>query len=576
MNIQFKKVHIQNFLSISEAIVELNEQGFVLVKGINNESDIPQSNGAGKSAWADAIFWTLNGETIRGATEVVNEKSTNGTICELDFYVDNTYYKIIRSKQSKEYGNAVLFYKDEELLADQTKKAQELINRYIPSVSPQVLGSIVLLGQGLPYRFTGLSPSKRKDLLEVMSGSSSKIDKLKLQLDKENNTYSKLINDTNLENSRLAGLNTGLSTSKEAINEKIASQISEEEANEKIAVQIKEKERLNKNLKIIADTLGSYTEKQTNINTIKDNVFGAISEKKAIKSTLQKQLTEFKTGICPTCKRPYDIDEHAEASKTAINNSITEIDEAISTLTTKHKDVLADLDKVNKEIWRLNKDVTSINLQIQNCDHEIITLKSKLVETTGLDEQIKSLEKQINDNTAIINKNADVIQHAEKLVTCIAYLKRELSRDFKGYLLVDIINYLSTRSAFYSDYLFTNKEKSVQVVLEGNKVLILLGDREYENLSGGERQRVDIAVQFALRDMLMLTTGFSCNILTLDEAFDNLDEQGCSSLIKLVTQELSDIESIFIVTHHAEIDIPYDKQMTVIKNKEGLSRIEMS
>ena len=81
-------------------------------------------------------------------------------------------------------------------------------------------------------------------------------------------------------------------------------------------------------------------------------------------------------------------------------------------------------------------------------------------------------------------------------------------------------------------------------------------------------------VQFALRDLLSVTSGFTCNFLVLDEAFDNLDAQGTSSLVNLVTSEFSDVESVFIVTHHSQISIPYDKEICIVKNSSGVSSVE--
>lgn len=68
--------------------------------------------------------------------------------------------------------------------------------------------------------------------------------------------------------------------------------------------------------------------------------------------------------------------------------------------------------------------------------------------------------------------------------------------------------------------------------------------------------------------------GFSCNILVLDEVFDNLDELGCENLINLITTELKDIQSVFIITHHNDIQIPYDDKITIVKDGFGVSTIQ--
>jgi len=79
MNILFKNIEIHNFLSLGDVSLDLNECGFVLVKGHNEEGSVIQSNGSGKSALFDAIFWTITGETLRGSDSVINEKSNDVT-----------------------------------------------------------------------------------------------------------------------------------------------------------------------------------------------------------------------------------------------------------------------------------------------------------------------------------------------------------------------------------------------------------------------------------------------------------------------------------------------------------------
>ena len=48
MRLQFKNIDIHNFFSIGDANVKLDDNGFVLIKGINNcPSDSASSNGSG-------------------------------------------------------------------------------------------------------------------------------------------------------------------------------------------------------------------------------------------------------------------------------------------------------------------------------------------------------------------------------------------------------------------------------------------------------------------------------------------------------------------------------------------------
>ena len=75
--------------------------------------------------------------------------------------------------------------------------------------------------------------------------------------------------------------------------------------------------------------------------------------------------------------------------------------------------------------------------------------------------------------------------------------------------------------------------------------------------------------------MLCQFMNFSSNMIALDEIFDNLDSIACQNVINMLAKKLNDIESVFIITHHSDtLEIPYDRQMFIIKDEKGISRID--
>ena len=104
MFLKFKKIRLVNFLSFGDATIDLNNTGYVLVKGINkNPVDNADSNGSGKSSIWEALSWCLTGETIRGSKDIININSNDGAYVELVFNVDNDEYRILRSKDHSVY-----------------------------------------------------------------------------------------------------------------------------------------------------------------------------------------------------------------------------------------------------------------------------------------------------------------------------------------------------------------------------------------------------------------------------------------------------------------------------------------
>ena len=147
-----------------------------------------------------------------------------------------------------------------------------------------------------------------------------------------------------------------------------------------------------------------------------------------------------------------------------------------------------------------------------------------------------------------------------------------VKRDFRGILLSNIIKYIDQKSKSYAKDIFGTNELDFN--LDGNNLNITYCKKPLEALSGGEQQKVDLIIQFAIRAMMEEYTGFTSNIIVLDEILDNLDSVGCDSILNFITNKLSDIESIFIISHHADtLNIGNDATITVVKNQDGVSYI---
>ena len=147
-----------------------------------------------------------------------------------------------------------------------------------------------------------------------------------------------------------------------------------------------------------------------------------------------------------------------------------------------------------------------------------------------------------------------------------------VKRDFRGFLLKNIIDYVDAKAKEYASQIFGCNE--ISFALDGNDINISFCNKNYDNLSGGEQQRVDLIVEFAIRNFMCQYLNFSSNILVLDEIFDALDSESCDRVINFVTNELKDIESVFIISHHSDsLDIPYDSQLVIEKNELGVSHV---
>ena len=562
MNLVFKHLKVENFFSIGSADIDFKDQGIVYVKGINKETNPPQSNGSGKSSIFDAILWTLYGETLRGASEVKNSYTFDGTVCELSFSIDMTEYMIRRSKGHSKFGSNILVYENGELLTDSIKKSQDAINNILAISSAQILGSIVLLGQGLPYKFSDLSQIKRKELLEELSGSSEQIAQIQSALTKEKTSYEQAVTKATMELRESTGRVSGYTNSITKFKQLIADQKPSDVIDQEITAAEQKKLEDNTEIASLNEQILKYDDANAVVNKVVTSTNTYLTVQTQERNNLVRERDSLQS-VCPVCKRPFDSAEDIENHRKELDGKISELDNSISLLKTKLTDNQAIINENNHNRGELASKVWSLTNEVRALESTINQLQSQKTQTQGLETQIQDLEKNIEEENRKGHQCNEEIETNQNVLDSVSWLLRETSREFKGLLLEDTVKLLSYKAQQYGKYLV---DKDITLELSGSKVLISLGDTLYENLSGGERRRVDLSVQFALREMLSITNGFSCNLLVLDEVFDNLDIQGAERLIFLISSEFTDVESMYIITHHTDFDIPYDCTLVVTKD----------
>ena len=232
--------------------------------------------------------------------------------------------------------------------------------------------------------------------------------------------------------------------------------------------------------------------------------------------------------------------------------------------------------KQKKEISVIKNNYNNVSNEINKQQNTLNTLKrdrdildSKIEETTKSIENAKIELDNINSQLLYNIKEIEELQNHLDVVNKInTYVKR----DFRGVLLSNVISYINLKSKEYAKEIFGNED--IEFSLNGNNIDIKYSNKPLDNLSGGEQQKVDLIIQFAIRSMMQEYTGFNSNIIILDEILDSLDAKGCDEVINFITNRLSDIESIFIISHHADsLNISNDSTIKVIKNSQGVSYI---
>lgn len=622
MKIKFVSIDIDNFMSIGQAHIDLDNKGYILVSGRNNNpQDLAKSNGSGKSSIFDAIMWGLSGNTIRGNKDIVNINGDDGTLVELNFIVDNTHYKIIRSKNHSIYKtNLKIYINNEDKSGKGIRDSEKLLSEYLPDLTPSLIGSVIILGQGLPERFTNNTPSGRKEVLEKLCKSDFMIQELKDRIFKRKQELQEQLRTT--EDAILV-LNTKVSIAESNIKKCQESLLELQSHNNFDEELLKVTQSLDYHRQLVEGYQTDYAlqcdidrqltaklaqlsaDRYKDIEAIHNEYEPEIDSKKSHITQVNIELTTAKNKLkelqsikdtCPTCGQK--LPDVVKPDTTDVENTVTTCEQQLhnlqselDTIDTEFKNVLKvrndsyddEIRDINEQLnscraltKSVNDNINSINNTIKGLESTAITLQSK---KDNYIVNIEKLNKEIEDqdNILIWSKQELLYKYDDrdtfnKRLSIISQFNTIVTRDFRGYLLSSIITFIDKTAKEYSKDIFGTD--LIDFSLDGNNITISYNSKEYEALSGGEKQKVDLIIQFSIRDMLCVYTNFSTNIIVLDEIFDNLDEIGCNKVINLISNKLSDISSIFIITHHgSELNIPCDEEIVVVKNEQGVSYI---
>ena len=181
--IQFKKIVIHNFGSYGHTELELQNRGFCLVSGQNNYiKDNALSNGSGKSMLWSAICYALTGETINGIKNNLKNVNIDEPDCwvQLDFLYHKDLFSLIRTITPK--SDLKVFKNDVDLSGKGIRESEKKLQELLPELTKDLIASTIIIGQGMPNKFSSFSPSGRKELLEKLTKSDFMIEDIKTRI----------------------------------------------------------------------------------------------------------------------------------------------------------------------------------------------------------------------------------------------------------------------------------------------------------------------------------------------------------------------------------------------------------
>lgn len=597
--VTFSSMHIENFMSIAAMDVRFDVDGVVYVDGYVEGREADVSNGAGKSSLFEAFFWCLFGELIRGGTadSVVNSVARKNCLVSLYCSVDDFEYQFMRTRKHKEFGNDLRIYREGILISQGTTSASNVLTTVL-GANDDVFRHTTLLVDSLSTRFSLLNGRQRMELLESV-----------IQAHLYDLLYNKIHELTKDANNRTLGIRTSLDRDRRVVEELREAlrdlEVSREATKANLEATIAQKQLdLQKYQLEVATTESSLPAREEALAQVRDEirVFEEVRTQKAKDQrdhekyvrtlnsdiAIQKKVLADKRalalGSCPTCLRPYSSDVLAAEIQRI------EADLAASEARLGQWDVYMEQVRqsgATDQAWLTEKRGIQqvLDGKIQNLRHQLSQQKSMVASLQSDISMIdKTLEASVSQIAAARDRIQKVEEEASSLESELAAREREwtiLNYWDEGFspkggcrvwLLADAVNQLNDIATDYATMIsdghvlpilqISNQSIALEVTSQGG---------EYKISSSGERRMVDLSLQLALAKLSAKYSGFTCNVMILDEVEDKLDASARRRLLTVLNKLAADEgRTVFIASHYKDIKSYVDRVLTIVK-RDGIS-----
>ena len=509
------KVKVKNFYCFVDAELDFSKYtGLTLIKGVNKDNF--GSNGSGKSALLEAVFFGLTGKTVRKSTEpaIINNKTKKG--CVVEIHLSNGV-KIRRSKKPTKL----------ELFVDginQTKQHASATQNYIDELTNtnyKILLSSMFFGQSNNLNFLDANSNDKRLILRNFLN----LEEIFILRDRIKEFKSEFWRDVSVQDSLIEEFNK----SKKSLEGEL------DRVNDKSRESLAAYEKyLDLSLEDILENERAIEEVTRKVATIDSNI-----ESQKLKH--KKMAAYDQESQCDFCGQQFPSsywDDHVDTLE-RVTDSIAELE------IDKREAVLPDPLPISSQEYS-----------------SVIELRDLLSKEKVYKDQIKDYGSKISaaHNLKIeSNKKYETMRFWEKAFSehgIIKYIIRNVLSYFNGR-----INYYLSFLASQGYYLEFDEELSEKILVSGKLV-------HYISLSGGEKRKINLSVLLALKDLLSFTDKNQLDIIFFDEVAENLDEEGIQGLHQLLN-EIKKTKNVFVITHNKHLKTLLDSspRVTIIKHK---------
>ncbi len=148
--LRFKSLHVENAFTLKNAKISLENQGLVLVRGLN---------GSAKSAIFEVIRHAIFGSTQRGlrGKDIIRDTAKDeGYVAKLEFDLDSEAYTLVQSTDHSKYGSVCHVYDKDAKIITHLKakpKNQKFVHEELLKLTEDQFDATVFIGQEAAHPF---------------------------------------------------------------------------------------------------------------------------------------------------------------------------------------------------------------------------------------------------------------------------------------------------------------------------------------------------------------------------------------------------------------------------------------
>lgn len=524
---KFKSIEIQGYKSIKHINFKLDRKGVTIMRG---------KNGSGKSSIFDALYWCLFGKSLKGT----KKSSIKPLFNDLETIVTITTDKHIITRTL----TSLTIEENGEILNLINIPATEAYIQDLLQVSPKMFLTAILFGQNL-QRFSKGTDAEKRTMLEEIFDQVQFVDELQENL---TTRYQELKESKQIHTLKISNFEGKLEAKEEQI-EALDERIRVFEAERAAAIAISKEQ------------IATLQAESKEIEDFDDSDGAALDDMERTIERLESILNDDES--CSQCRRPFDDAAELKEAKKKAKASLAALEPVYAENYLKYTARRKNHNLLVREQERTEQTIAALRQDIRRRE----------------DSKYPMSKESLLEEIERVHKNIDLQEDfLEDIDTELEYYQWWISNGFnakglKSYLLNDLLTSLTDRLYTYSSitgvevtmhYDPTKVRKAFQIICSVDEQIL-----DYDELSGGEKVRVDLAISFALNDLV--SDNISTNILILDEAFENLDEEGLFAMQELINLKKS--KSVYVITHRADMDVLGSKTINVKRKVNGNTKI---